>query len=287
MVAPTDIENPSAIATSDAKPGIAANVAVIIGASSKIAVALIKSLSKNTSFTKIVAISRQLSHFESADFESHVNFVQCDYSEQAIKDICEQLKTDKGSVSRVFICNGILHDGNISPEKRIDDIQAENLHAVFEVNAVIPMLWIKYLRPILAVKRDCVVTAFSARIGSIEDNRRGGWYSYRASKAALNMLLKTAAIEFSRVAKSVRFLVFHPGTTDTPLSKPFQKFVSEDKLFTPEFVADRLIGLVDSDKHSGESEGESASENLKAGTTKTESGGNIQFLDWDGKPIPW
>ena len=114
-------------------------------------------------------------------------------------------------------------------------------------------------------KQSCVVTTFSARIGSIEDNRLGGWYSYRASKAALNMLLKTAAIEYQRVAKGVRFLVFHPGTTDTPLSKPFQKFVSKDKLFTPEFVADQLLTIVE----------QQASES------------NIQFLDWDGKAIPW
>jgi NAD(P)-dependent dehydrogenase (short-subunit alcohol dehydrogenase family) len=127
------------------------------------------------------------------------------------------------------------------------------------------MLWVKYLKPVLAGKRDCVVTAFGARIGSIEDNQRGGWYSYRASKAALNMLLKTASLEYVRIAKGVRFLIFHPGTTDTPLSKPFQRFVSEDQLFTPEFVAERVVGLVGNEV----------------------ADKSIQFLDWDGEPIPW
>lgn len=242
-----------------------ADAVLVIGASSKIAVALIKSLSAENNSLEIVAVSRQLNSLESEKFDNNVNLVQSDYSEKSIRDICERLKPLNGRVSHVFICNGILHDSTISPEKRIDDISEDSLHGVFQVNAVIPMLWVKHLKPILVGKGECVVTAFSARIGSIEDNRRGGWYSYRASKAALNMLLKTAAIEYARIAKGVRFLVFHPGTTDTPLSKPFQKFVSEDKLFTPEFVAQRLLDL----------------------TRQEVSDNRIQFLDWDGKSITW
>jgi len=241
------------------------NTAIVIGASSKIAIALIKRLSASSSSTDVVAISRQIDSLESAGFNNNVSLVQSDYSDKSIREICAQLKILKGQVSHVFICNGILHNADIAPEKRLDDISADNLHGVFAVNAVIPMLWIKHLKPVLAGSRDCVVTAFSARIGSIEDNQRGGWYSYRASKAALNMLLKNSAIEYARIAKGVRFLVFHPGTTDTPLSKPFQKFVSEDQLFTPEFVAERLVGLVGNDVNDK----------------------SIQFLDWDGKPIPW
>jgi NAD(P)-dependent dehydrogenase (short-subunit alcohol dehydrogenase family) len=242
-----------------------ANTAIVIGASSKIAIALIQRLSRANASTNVVAISRQFSATASADFDSNVTLLRSDYTDKSIREICEQLKPHKEEVSHVFICNGILHDADISPEKRVDDVSGDNLHGVFQVNAVIPMLWVKHLKPILAGKGNCVVTAFSARIGSIEDNQRGGWYSYRASKAALNMLLKTAAIEYMRIAKGVRFLVFHPGTTDTPLSKPFQKFVSEGKLFTPEFVADRLLGLVEA---------------------KT-SDNSIQFIDWDGKSIPW
>ena len=240
----------------------AGNVAIVIGASSQIAMALISRLQNDESLIEIIAISRQ--HYDEP-FANDVSRFQSDYSEESIREICEQIKPRKGQVSRVFICNGVLHDTQIRPEKRLEDIKPENLHTIFAANAVVPMLWIKYLKPILMGKQSCVVTTFSARIGSIEDNRLGGWYSYRASKAALNMLLKTAAIEYQRVAKGVRFLVFHPGTTDTPLSKPFQKFVSKDKLFTPEFVADQLLTIVE----------QQASES------------NIQFLDWDGKAIPW
>ena len=241
------------------------NVAIVIGATSRIAISLIEDLANDVRFTKIVAISRQFSDKAETSFGHKVSYFQSDYSEKSISKICEQLRSHKGKISRVFICNGILHDSHLQPEKRIEDIKPENLHKVFEVNAIIPMLWVKCLKPVLANEQGCVVTVFSARIGSIEDNHKGGWYAYRASKAALNMLLKTAAIEFERVVKGTRFLVFHPGTTDTPLSKPFQKYVSQNKLFKPEFVAEQLLALI---------EGNSLDK-------------GIQFYGWDGEEIPW
>ncbi len=123
----------------------------------------------------------------------------------------------------------------------------------------------KYFLPLLNKESRSVFAALSARVGSIGDNRLGGWYGYRASKAALNMLVKTAAIEYRRRAPNIRFMVFHPGTTDTPLSKPFQQNVLPGRLFEPGFVASRLLELMDN---------EPASE-------------TPVFLDWSGKPIPW
>jgi NAD(P)-dependent dehydrogenase (short-subunit alcohol dehydrogenase family) len=110
-----------------------------------------------------------------------------------------------------------------------------------------------------------VVAVLSARVGSIGDNRLGGWYGYRASKAALNMFLQTAAVEYARRARRVKLLAFHPGTTDTALSAPFQKNVAAGKLFTPDFVAQRLLGLMDA----------------------AEPDGRLGFLDWAGKTVPW
>jgi NAD(P)-dependent dehydrogenase (short-subunit alcohol dehydrogenase family) len=243
----------------------AGHVAIVIGATSRIAISLIEGLANDTSFSKVVAVSRQASEQAENSLNQKVCRFQSDYSEESISKICEQLRSYKGKINRIFICNGVLHDSHLQPEKRIEDIKPENLHKVFEVNAVIPMLWIKCLKPVLLNEKGCLVTVFSARIGSIEDNRRGGWYAYRASKAALNMLLKTAAIEFARAVKGTRFLVFHPGTTDTPLSKPFQKYVSPHKLFKAEFVADQLLALI---------EGNSLDK-------------DIQFYGWDGKEIPW
>ncbi|MFK7863901.1 MAG: SDR family NAD(P)-dependent oxidoreductase [Pseudohongiellaceae bacterium] len=240
---------------------------IVIGASSVIAQALLERFSQQEHAPQLVTISRQ-SELKKPPKDYNIRHYQSDYSEGSIGDICQQLKPLKGKIRQVYICNGILHKGSIKPEKRVEDILPASLHQVFESNAIVPMLWLKKLKPLLTGKQQCVVTVFSARIGSIEDNNRGGWYAYRASKAALNMFVKTAAIEYKRSARALQFLVFHPGTTDTPLSKPFHKFVSEDRLFTPEFVAEQLLKIVDS-------------------MTKQPPESTIQFLDWQGKKIPW
>jgi NAD(P)-dependent dehydrogenase (short-subunit alcohol dehydrogenase family) len=114
-------------------------------------------------------------------------------------------------------------------------------------------------------KHECVVSVFSARIGSIDDNRSGGWYAYRASKAALNMLLKTAAIECARRAGNVKLIAFHPGTTDTALSRPFHASVPKDALFTPRFVARHLVDIMKQQHVDGE----------------------LSFVDWKNESIVW
>jgi NAD(P)-dependent dehydrogenase (short-subunit alcohol dehydrogenase family) len=127
------------------------------------------------------------------------------------------------------------------------------------------MLWLKALLTLVKGQPDCIISVFSARIGSIDDNRSGGWYSYRASKAALNMLLKTAAIEYARRAKNVKLIAFHPGTTDTALSKPFQRSVKPDNLFAPEFVAEHLVNIMNNQTIDGE----------------------LSFIDWENEAIAW
>jgi len=103
----------------------------------------------------------------------------------------------------------------------------------------------KYFVPLLRRDEKAVFAALSARVGSISDNRLGGWYAYRASKAALNMVLKTLAIEIGRRFKNQIIVGLHPGTVDTDLSKPFQGNVPEGKLFTAEFSAEKLLDVVD------------------------------------------
>jgi NAD(P)-dependent dehydrogenase (short-subunit alcohol dehydrogenase family) len=129
----------------------------------------------------------------------------------------------------------------------------------------VPALWLKSLLKVLKGSQDCIVAALSARVGSIGDNHLGGWYAYRASKSALNMILKTAAIEYGRRAKNVKLIAFHPGTTDTELSKPFQAAVPKEKLFTPSFVAERLAMIMDEAVVDGE----------------------LSYLDWKGQAIDW
>ena len=192
--------------------------------------------------------------------------LETDYSAESINTLMANLSSFKGYISRVVICNGILHDDqkDIFPEKKLEDISESKMMHVLRVNALLPLLFLKELVALVKGEKRCVISVLSARVGSIEDNRLGGWYSYRASKAALNMLVKTAAVEYERRAKNVRLLLFHPGTVDTNLSKPFQS-KSSTKLMQPSEVAMSLIKLMD----------------------RSDTGSNIEFIDWEGKKINW
>lgn len=241
-----------------------ANIAVVIGARSAIGSSIIETLANDETIDQIVAISRGgLPHL--TENGAKVKSISCNYSEESIKGICESLKSTEGAITQVIICNGILHTDRILPEKRLEDVSFATVSEVMHINTIIPLLWLANIGPFLKSRKTCRVAILSARVGSISDNRSGGWYAYRASKAALNMLIKTAAIEFRRRAPNVKLIAFHPGTTDTKLSKPFQRSVPEGKLFTPDFVAGALLKLLKTlDPHSEE-----------------------EFFDWNGQPVPW
>jgi len=168
-------------------------------------------------------------------------------------------------VTHVCICCGVLHDEHFQPEKNIKQIKSSSFLNVMAINALTPLLWLRYLEPLLKHSKRCVVSVFSARVGSISDNRLGGWYSYRASKAALNMMMKNVAIEWSRRAKHVKLIAFHPGTTDTALSKPFQNNVAPEKLFSPAFVAERLTNIMNN----------------------VDIDHQLSYVDWDNQSIDW
>ena len=254
---------------------MASSAAIIIGASSKIGSALCKQWQQDADIDAVIAISRQIikeqmsTVVNNAEAEK-LHILECDYTEPSIISICEQIKklmhqNQLDHISRVCICNGILHNENVWPEKRIEEVNSNTLLEVFTINSVIPMLWLKALLAIVKGKSDCIISVFNARIGSIGDNFLGGWYSYRASKAALNMLLKTTAIEYARRAKNVKLISFHPGTTDTPLSKPFQHSVNKENLFTAQFVAQHLVHIMNNQPVDGE----------------------LSFIDWENKSIAW
>jgi NAD(P)-dependent dehydrogenase (short-subunit alcohol dehydrogenase family) len=116
---------------------------------------------------------------------------------------------------------------------------------LFAVNAIGPALVAKHFVPLLPNEDRCVFAALSARVGSITDNRLGGWYGYRASKAALNMLIKTLAIELARTRPEAICVALHPGTVDTGLSKPFQKGVASDRLFSTDSTAAQLLEVIE------------------------------------------
>lgn len=162
----------------------------------------------------------------------------------------------------IFVATGILHSGE-QPERSYRAMTADHLMRDFQVNAVGPALAAKHFLPLMSRDRRAVFVALSARVGSISDNRLGGWHAYRASKAALNMVLKTVAVEVARTHPLAVVAGLHPGTTATHLSAPFQKGVAPEKLFTPAFAAERLLAVIET-------------------LTPTDSGG---VFAWDGQPI--
>ncbi|MEE4250141.1 MAG: SDR family NAD(P)-dependent oxidoreductase, partial [Alcanivoracaceae bacterium] len=164
-------------------------------------------------------------------------------------------------------CAGLLHDSarSIRPEKRLEQVDIAQLEALFRINTFAPILLAKHFLPLLNHDQPACFASLSARVGSISDNHLGGWYSYRASKAAQNQFIRTFAIEAQRRAPNLTCLALHPGTTDTGLSKPFQKNVPGEKLFSTAYVAEQLLDIVFS-------------------RPAADSG---KFLAWDNSEIMW
>lgn len=173
-------------------------------------------------------------------------------SDESITNYCENMATDYPHIDCLINCIGVLHETNIQPEKQLKNIKRSSLQRIFDSNAFGHILLIQALEPLLSKAKEFTCVSISARVGSIADNQIGGWYSYRASKAALNMLLKTLSIEFERkYPGSSRILSLHPGTTDTQLSKPFQSNVSW-KLYSPEDTAKNLLSVIASAQGTGQ-----------------------------------
>ncbi len=237
---------------------------LIIGAGSAIGGAIIRRLGTENPDCDILAVCRRpeaLPHTADACLHTFA----CDYTEPGIIQLVQQLKPWHGRIRLVVISTGILHTGTIKPEKRVEDLHMDSMLEVLRVNTVMPTLWLSYLLDAVRSDIPCRVFTLSARVGSISDNRKGGWYSYRASKAALNMVIRTAAVEYARRAPNVKLVAFHPGTVDTELSKPFQRNVPQDKLFSPDFVAERLLTI----------------------SSDLPIDGDASYLDWAGKSITW
>lgn len=163
--------------------------------------------------------------------------------ESSIKQAADELK-DLPAIDTLIIASGILHSSDWLPEKSLKDLSYEQFQKTFAINTIGPALVIQHFLPLINKQEPSVIGCLSARVGSISDNRLGGWYSYRASKAALNMLIKTVSIEMKRTLPKGVIIGLHPGTVDSNLSKPFQSNVPESKLFTPEFSAQKLIAVM-------------------------------------------
>ncbi|MEQ8514354.1 MAG: SDR family NAD(P)-dependent oxidoreductase [Chromatocurvus sp.] len=236
--------------------------AIVVGASGGIGRALVAAMPD----WRVYAISRAAAP---QDLPQNVAWHACaDDSvsrEAAVADIGDALRDSGAALRRVIVCSGTLHGEHYRPERSLRELDADAMQTVFHVNAMVPMLWLAALETLLRDSPGCVAAFLSARVGSITDNHLGGWYSYRGSKAALNMMLKSAAIELARRSPAVKLLAFHPGTTDTALSKPFQARVPEGKLFTPEYVAIRLLAVM--------------------GAARPDAA--LSYVDWAGETVDW
>ncbi len=158
--------------------------------------------------------------------------------------VAEAAQTIAAPLDLVLICTGLLHTDTFGPEKTIKTVHRAHMQHVFNVNTFGPAMVMQHFLPLLPRQQRGILAAISARVGSISDNQIGGWYSYRASKAALNMLVRCAAIEMTRTHPHAVVVGLHPGTVNSPLSQPFQHGLPAGKLFTPAYSAQAMAQVI-------------------------------------------
>ena len=214
----------------------------VIGASGGIGAALVEQLVALPATGRVFAFGRRLD--EQSD--DHIHIAPIDVTRERTVREAAAVATSEGPLDLVVVATGILHNDNgIFPEKSLRNIDASVMAEVLRVNTIGPSLVAKHFLPHLRPGHKSVFAALSARVGSIADNRLGGWTSYRASKAALNMVLKTLSIEHARRFPDSVVIGLHPGTVDTRLSRPFQRSVAEGKLFSATRSAGYLLDVIE------------------------------------------
>jgi len=225
------------------------SLAIVIGASGGIGAALVGRLQRSGRFETVLGLSRRDDGLDLGD-------------EASVARAADAVGRT-GSPELVIVATGVLHSGQ-TPERSLKALSADHLARDYQVNAIGPALVAKHFLPLMPRDRRSIFAALSARVGSIGDNRLGGWHAYRASKAALNMLLRNIAIETARTHPQAIVVGLHPGTVATGLSEPFQKGVPPERLFTPDLSAGHLLTVLD-------------------GLEPRDSGG---VFAWDGQRIP-
>lgn len=186
--------------------------------------------------------------------------------EDTIAAAARRVGDEAGELHLIVNCAGVLHDGaGMQPERRLAEIDPVNLQKSFAVNACGPLLVAKHFAPLLPRRERAIFASISARVGSIGDNRLGGWYAYRGAKAAQNMFTRCLSVEIPRRARQALVVALHPGTVDTDLSRPFQERVPDEKLFDIPRAVQQLLSVLD-------------------GLGPDDNGG---FFAWDGQRIPW
>ncbi|TXM94941.1 SDR family NAD(P)-dependent oxidoreductase [Methylobacterium sp. WL116] len=233
--------------------------AVVVGASGGIGGALVRMLAEGEVYAPIFALSRS-----GALVPQGVRTLPIDLSDEATIAAAAATVGEAGPVGLVIVTTGLLHRTGVSPEKTVGALDPATMATVFAVNTIGPALVAKHFVPLLERRGRCVFAALSARVGSIGDNRLGGWYAYRASKSALNQILRTLAIEVARSRPEAIVVGLHPGTVASGLSRPFRPDPTADGVFSPEESAGHLLRVLN-------------------GLGTDDTGG---VFAWDGSPIP-
>jgi len=223
-------------------------VALILGATGSIGGALRAALVSRRSFSEVIATSRP-----SLDVTR----------EESVASLAQQIANYPGELSLVIDATGYLHDADAMPEKSWQQLDPERLMKSFRINSIGPATLMKHLLPLMPRDQRSVFATLSARVGSIGDNKLGGWYGYRASKAALNQFVRTAAVELKRRKPLAICVALHPGTVESKLSAPFAKSGLEVR--SAKDAASQLLTVLD-------------------GLTPADSG---QFFDYCGRRLPW
>jgi NAD(P)-dependent dehydrogenase (short-subunit alcohol dehydrogenase family) len=240
--------------------------ALVCGASGGIGSALVRALAADSRVAQVYAAARDPDALVGRFPAARVTVLPCELHDEASIAALLRGATAAGPLHMVLVASGLLHAGAaLQPEKSWRALDANALAQAFAVNTIGPALIAKHALGALARDGKSVYAALSARVGSIEDNRLGGWHAYRASKAALNMLIRTFSIELRQRNPQALCVGLHPGTVDTALSKPFQAGVDPSKLFSPTQSAEALLGVLDR-------------------LTTADTG---RLWAWDGEPIPF
>ena len=223
--------------------------AIVLGATGAIGGAFEKALLRMPACAGVIGLSRQTDP-------------AFDLEDEASVAACARAVAPGGPFDLIVDATGALHIDGVAPEKRLHDLSADRLSRAFTINAIGPALLMKHFIPLLPAKSRCMFATLSARVGSITDNRKGGWYGYRASKAARNMLLQTAAIEACRQRPQAVFAALQPGTVRSRLSAPF---VAGTDAMEPDVSAALLLEALDA----------------------LPATGAAVFVDYQGRSITW
>tara|TARA_Y100000590_G_scaffold364139_1_gene422246 strand:- start:8961 stop:9695 length:735 start_codon:yes stop_codon:yes gene_type:complete len=229
---------------------------LVIGANGGIGSGIVSNLKDFCAPENIIEISRSKMHSKQLQMDM--------LDEQSIESCSNSVKDQIGSIDIIVNATGLLHTKKHKPERTYGEISINYLREIFEINTFSPFLIAKYFTPLLSKDSKSIIAFLSARLGSISDNNLGGWYSYRSSKSALNMLIKTLSLELSYKNKKAICIGLHPGTVDTNLSSPFTPKLQKKNLFTKEHSAQLLLQILNNVDY--------------------QSHGCI--IDWQGKIIP-